>query len=115
MQNDPAYQEMDEAAYDMAAEYANAEGLIEMKKYQGKDGKVNMCKALEDMRAEALEEGLAKGIEQGIERGIEQGISAFIEAYQEFRVSREETLGNLCDKFNLSRNLAEEYMLKYWK
>lgn len=38
VQGDLAYQEMDEAAYDMVAEYANAEGLIEMKKYHSKEG-----------------------------------------------------------------------------
>ena len=33
VRSDPAYQEMDEAAYDMVSEYAEAEGLIKMKKY----------------------------------------------------------------------------------
>lgn len=38
VQGDSTYQEMDEAANDMVAEYANAEGLIEMKKYHRKEG-----------------------------------------------------------------------------
>lgn len=96
VQTDPAFQEMDEAAYDMMAEYASAEGLIEMKKYQRKDGKVNMCKALEDLMTEKLEEG-------------------FIEACQELQVPREETITKLCDKFNLTRERAEETMQNYWK
>lgn len=52
---------MDEAAYDMMTEYANAEELIEMKKYHGKDGKVNMCKGLENMLTQKMEEGLEQG------------------------------------------------------
>ena len=40
--------------------------------------KVDMCKAIDDMRRESIEEGIeigiGRGIEQGIERGIEQGI-----------------------------------------
>lgn len=100
VQSEPAYREMDEAAYDMMAEYVNEQGLIEMKKYQGKDRKINMCKALEDMRTESREEGKQE---------------AFIEAYQEFQVSREETIVKLCEKFNLSRESAEECVRKYWK
>lgn len=107
VQGDPAYQEMDEAAYDMVAEYANAKGLIEMKKYHGKEGNVNMCKALEDLMADSREEGRAEG--------REEGGKAFIEAYQEFHVSREETIVKFCEKFDLSRECAEEYVQKYWK
>ena len=91
---------MDEAAYDMMAEYVNEEGLIEMKKYQGKDRKINMCKALEDMRTECREEGRQE---------------AFIEAYQELQVSKEETIVKFCAKFNLSRDRAEDCVQKYWK
>ena len=107
VQSDPAYQELDEAAYDMVSEYVNEEGLIEMKKYQGKGGKVNMCKALEDMRAESREEGR--------EEGLAWGIGAFIEAYQEFQVSKEKTIVKLCEKFDLSRERAEDCVRKYWK
>ena len=106
-QSDPAYQEMDEAAYDMVSEYVNEEGLIEMKKHQGKGGKVNMCKALEDMRTESREEGKKEG--------LTKGIVALIEAYQEFQVSKEEIIIKLCDKFDLSRERAEECVRKYWK
>lgn len=103
VQREPAYQEMDEAAYDMVAEYADVEGLIEMKKYHERDGKVNMCKALEDMRMEALEEGLG------------QGIKAIVEICQEFHVSEEEAVDRICDKFRLPRERAEECVRKYWK
>lgn len=43
VESEPAYQEMDEDAYEMAAAYADAKELITMKKFRGKDGKVNMC------------------------------------------------------------------------
>ena len=91
----------------MVSEYVNEEGLIEMKKYQGKGGKVNMCKALEDMRAESREEGR--------EEGLSRGIVALIEAYQEVHVSKEETIAKLEEKFELSRECAEDYVQKYWK
>lgn len=114
VQNDPAYREMDEAAYDLVAEYAHAEGLIAMKKYHGKDGKVDMCKAMEDWAAEeqkkGLEKGIEQGIEQGLEQGLEQGILCVIEAYRECNVSEEEIMLRLCSKFDLTPERAKEYM-----
>ncbi|MCD8196300.1 MAG: hypothetical protein LUE24_03920 [Lachnospiraceae bacterium] len=32
-----------------------------------------MCKALDDMRQEAMEQGIEQGISRGIEQGIERG------------------------------------------
>ena len=90
-----------------------------MKKYHGKDGKVNMCKGLEDMMAEKLEEGLALGKEEGLalgkEEGLERGIKAFVEACQELQVPKEETIAKLCNKFNTTRERAEETIQNYWK
>ena len=34
VQGDPAYQEMDEAAYDMMAEYADVDGLISINHFE---------------------------------------------------------------------------------
>ena len=58
--DDPAYQEMDEEAYDMAIAYANAEELISVKKFQGKEGKVNMCEGIAGLIEEGREEGKAE-------------------------------------------------------
>ncbi len=48
-------------------------------KYNPGEERVDMCKAIEDMRNDAIREGMEKGLEQGIEKGIEQGIEKGIE------------------------------------
>lgn len=60
---------MDEAAYEMMAEYGHAEELLGLKKYRGKDGKVNMCKGIQGMLEDSRAEGLSQGISQGISQG----------------------------------------------
>ena len=74
VEGDEAFQNMDEAAYDMAVSHANATQMIEKKKYRERGGKVDMCKALEDWMEEERMLGIEQGIEQGIEKGIEQVI-----------------------------------------
>ena len=38
-----------------------------------KEGKVNMCKAIEDMMRHSKEKGLAEGLEKGMAKGLEKG------------------------------------------
>ena len=61
---DPAYQEMDEEAYDMLMEYTRDDKLIHAKRYQGKDGKINMCVAIREMLADEKEIGKEIGKEE---------------------------------------------------
>lgn len=69
VENDAAYQDMDEDAYDMAAAYTNAEELIAVKKYHGKGGRVNMCEALTALLEDSRQEGRKEGREEGMTRG----------------------------------------------
>lgn len=54
------------------------------------------------------------GIERGKEQGKEQGIKVLIETCQELGCSRTDTLSMVVDKFSVSKELAEQYVLKYW-
>ena len=75
VENNDAYKSMEEDAYDVVAQYTNATELIEAKDdYCGKDGKVDMCKALKEL----IEDGRAEGREEGREEGIEQGLRALV-------------------------------------
>lgn len=47
--SDPAYRQLDEDTYDIIAEYTKTDELINMKQYKQEGGKVNMCKAIEEM------------------------------------------------------------------
>ena len=61
VQRDPAYQDMDEDAYDMVVAYTGAEELVSVKKNHESGGKVNMCLAIKEMLADERQEGLEQG------------------------------------------------------
>ena len=104
--SDPAYRELDEDAYDVIAEYTDTEQLMEVKQCKEK-GKVDMCKAIEEM----IQDGRMEGLSQGLERGIQ----ALIETCKELGHSREEVSGKLENKFKLSKEEAERYLEKFWE
>ncbi len=65
VESNEAYKQMDEDAYDMVALYAKADELIGKKEYSREGDKVNMCKALEDMKLEERTLGHAEGNKNG--------------------------------------------------
>ena len=67
----------------------------------------NEAETMEYLRREAQEIGL--------EQGLEQGIRILTESCQKFGISRDQTIENLCEKYELSRKQAEEYIKIYWK
>ena len=86
----------------------------------------NMCKALEELMADVIEErekeavdrglakGMAQGLEQGLAQGLLQGAKALIETCKELGISREDTMHRIENKFQLQREAAEAYLMKYW-
>ena len=56
-----------------------------------------------------------EGYEDGYLEGITAGISNLISTLQELHLSREGTLSKIKEKYDLSPEDAESYMLKYWK
>lgn len=99
--NDPMYQNMDEDAYDMIAACTNAEELISVKKYYGRDGKVDMCQALKEMLAD--------------ERmlGVEEGIEAFVLDNLEEGVAENRIVDKLVFRFKLNEEKAKDYIKRY--
>lgn len=117
MENDPVYQEMDEDAYDMILAYTNDKRLLERKDLYRKGGKIDMCRAIDEMcqesRSKGIAEGIEQGIEQGMEQGIEQGIEAFILDHQEDGTPKERVAEKLIRRFKLSEEKAEYYLVRY--
>ena len=109
VQSDEAYQEMEEDAYDMIAVCTNTEELLSVKKYRGKDGKINMCQAIKEM----LEDEWNAGEKIGIEKGIEKGIEVFILDKLEDKTPRDIIVGKLQMGFHLSEEKAKEYVDNY--
>ena len=70
--NEPYYRAMDEDAYEVVSMYTNSKELVEIKAYEGKDGKKDVCQAIKDLMADSRQEGIKEGIKEGIVEGIEQ-------------------------------------------
>ena len=64
--------------------------------------------------AEGIKQGIEQGLEQGLEQGIEQGIKSLVETCQMYQISYEKTKMSLQNKFELSEEEAEEFMVKFW-
>lgn len=79
IETEPAYQSMEEDAFDVMVQYANAEELVGRKDEYEKEGKVDMCKAITEWLAEEREAGMQAGIQRGIETGIQRGIQTGIQ------------------------------------
>lgn len=79
----------------------NSQAIInQVLKMEEKRSEVDMCKALERWREEAIQEG------------IEKVISVTISTYKKFDMDEEETLKNLMEEFQLSE--AQKYMKMYF-
>lgn len=113
VRNDPAYQEMEEDAFEMAAAYSKSEELMNIGKFhEKKGGKRNMCKALEDLIADSKAEGIEKGREEGREEGKEEGMKAMICAMREEGIENTKIAKSISKYFRLSLDKAEEYVEK---
>ena len=69
----------------------------------------------EYVRKVLFEDGVEKGYNRGAEEERIQGIRVLIETCKEVGLAKEETLIKLEEKYNLSKESAEEYLVKYWK
>ena len=59
---------------------------------------------------ENIERGMEQGLKQGIQRGIQRGIQNMVETLRELSVPEELILQKVQEKFNLTREDAENYM-----
>lgn len=55
------------------------------------------------------------GIQQGLEQGLEKGIEILIETCKKFEISKEDTGKQIIEKFDLTKEKADECIEKYWK
>lgn len=57
VESDDYYQSMEEDAFDVIVKYANASELAQARDYRRKDGKVDMCTAIQEMMEDSRQEG----------------------------------------------------------
>jgi flagellar biosynthesis/type III secretory pathway protein FliH len=109
--SDAAYQDMDEDAYDMAAQYSSAaQDMIQVKDYYKHGGQVNMADAITELRRMSKEEGIEQGLAQGLARGRAESARETARTMLEKGYSDEEIIDILkMDKEELDR-LRKEMM-----
>ena len=66
------------------------------------------------IKKESYEEGQMDGYKRGHKEELEHGISNLITTLQELSIAKEDVLQKLQEKYDLSKEKAEEYMKKYW-
>ncbi len=87
----------------------------------GKGAKVDMCKAIQEMReiefaqghSLGMEQGVQEGRQQGIQQGLQEGIRAFIQNYREENLPMERLAAKLQKFFSLSEEEAKLSIEKY--
>ena len=67
-----------------------------------REGQINMCNALEELRQE------------GVEEGRKEGIRATVRTCRNFNISETDTVRNIMNEFSLSQEEAVNYVKKYW-
>ena len=73
IESDPAFQNMEEDAFDVMVQYGKAAEMVGIKDEFRKDGRIDMCKGLADWIAEEREAGMEAGMEAGKEIGLREG------------------------------------------
>lgn len=96
VESDPAYQDMEEDAFDVVTQYTAAKELVHAKEYYKKGEKMDMCKALTELIAQGKIEGI-------------------VEAYRDCGMSYEDVLEKIKDKLSMSDEEAKVCLDKYWK
>ncbi len=110
IKNDPAYQALEEEAFDVITHYTNAAELINKKEDYRKKGNIDMCKAILDLIEDGKTEGRAKGIAE--ERAA--AIKVLISTCKELGASRDLSGEKVSLKYNLSREETERYLEECW-
>lgn len=102
VESNPAYQTMDEEAFDVITHYTNAVELINKKEDYRKEGNFDMCKAIQDL----IEDGRAE------ERTV--AIKVLICTCKELGASRDLSAEKVSQKYSLSKEETERYLEECW-
>ena len=88
--------------------------ITEILELEQREGQINMCNALEELRQEGVEEGRQEGRQEGRWEGILEGIRATVRTCRNFNISETDTVRNIMNEFSLSQEEAVNYVKKYW-
>ena len=106
-ENREYFENVDVDTYQAMREFLHSERQLKsVVKAKGKEERINMCKALEDIYND--------GVERGREEGREEGIEALIGTCRDLGVSREDTVSQLMTRFVLEQDAALKCVEQYW-
>lgn len=104
------FTELEEDAFHMITALSHTKQLREMKSaVLTEGGKVNMCKAIDELESRAMK----RGEKRGEKRGLERGIKLFILDNQEEGIEKSRIKDKLIRRFEISAEQAEVYYCKY--
>ena len=69
---------------------------------------------MQETRRIAREEGREEGIKEGIQKGIQKGIMNLIRTNKKHEITKEETVSDLMETYNLSDEEAHESVELFW-
>lgn len=93
VESDSSYRSMEEDAYEVAAKYMNVKELfVKKERYKGKDGKVDMCKAMQELREEERAAGRAEGRTEGRAEGQAEELRNIVINMLVLKVQEEEII-----------------------
>lgn len=103
--NKKEFTNLEEDTYDMISILTSSQDLMpDKQEYMNERGEVNMCKALEDMKASAKQ--------QGKQEEREQNIFILVESLRELDIPEEDILRKIEEKYQLPKEEAVEFVKK---
>ena len=109
-ENEERFSNMDEEAYELICTMLNLRPLLRQKENfrKGKDGKLDMCKAFDELMKDSKDEGIRIGVKRGVKQG-EERLSNLLEKM--LKDGRDSEIGLVISNMTKRRRLYKEYGL----
>lgn len=111
LKNREYFENVDVDTYQAMREFLRSERQLKsIRNSKGKEERIDMCKALEDL----YHDGLEKGKKEGIKEGERSGMKALVETCRDLGVPKETAVSQLIVRFAMEKEDAWESVNRYW-
>lgn len=115
LKNREYFENVDVDTYQAMREFLRSERQLKsIRNSKGKEERIDMCKALEDLYHDGLEKGKKEGIKEGIKEGERSGMKALVETCRDLGVPKETAVSQLIVRFAMEKEDAWESVNRYW-
>ena len=104
--SDSAYQNMDEAAYDVITAFTHAKELARIKPEYKEGGKIDMCEGIRQL----IEQGKSEGRSEGISIGKNEGRNDKIKELITKKLSKGKSIPTIADELEESVEVIEHFI-----